>query len=42
MFISWKKYVPEQGQLLRSQLERIVATQGLSKDVFELASKALV
>ncbi|MDB5457026.1 MAG: aminopeptidase [Caulobacter sp.] len=38
---SWRRYVPELGGLMRAQLERIVAQQGLSKNVLELAGKAL-
>jgi len=37
----WRRYRPELGALMRAQLERIVAVEGLSKNVFELASKAL-
>ncbi|QUD86118.1 aminopeptidase N [Phenylobacterium montanum] len=37
----WRRYRPELGALMRAQLERIVATEGLSKNVFELASRAL-
>ncbi|MDP1737120.1 MAG: aminopeptidase N [Caulobacter sp.] len=37
----WRRYKPELGALMKAQLERIVAVEGLSKNVFELASKAL-
>ena len=37
----WRRYRPELGALMREQLERIVAHPGLSKNVFELVSKAL-
>jgi aminopeptidase N len=37
----WRRYRPDLGALMRAQLERIVAVEGLSKNVFELASKAL-
>jgi len=37
----WRRYKPELGQLMRAQLERIVAQPNLSKNVLELASKAL-
>ncbi len=37
----WRRYRPELGALMKAQLERIVAVEGLSKNVFELASKAL-
>ncbi|MDP1632823.1 MAG: aminopeptidase N [Caulobacter sp.] len=37
----WRRYRPELGTLMKAQLERIVAVEGLSKNVFELASKAL-
>lgn len=38
---AWRRYRPELGALMKAQLERIVAVDGLSKNVFELASKAL-
>ncbi len=37
----WRRFGPERGALMRAELERIVATPGLSKDVFEQASKSL-
>jgi len=37
----WRRYKPELGALMRAELERIVAHEGLSKNVYELASKAL-
>ncbi|WP_374571670.1 aminopeptidase N [Phenylobacterium sp.] len=37
----WRRYTPELGELMKAELARIVATEGLSKNVFELASKAL-
>ena len=37
----WRRYRPDLGALMKAQLERIVAVDGLSKNVFELASKAL-
>ncbi|MDX9998650.1 MAG: aminopeptidase N [Phenylobacterium sp.] len=37
----WRRYKPEYGQLMKAELERIVQTEGLSKNVYELASKAL-
>jgi aminopeptidase N len=37
----WGRYAPELGALMREQLERITKSPGLSKNVFELASKAL-
>ena len=38
---SWRRYAPALGALMREQLQRIVDTPGLSKNVFELASRAL-
>ena len=32
---------PELGDLMKAQLERIVAVEGLSKNVYELATRAL-
>ena len=37
----WKRLTPALGQLMKAQLERIVAIEGLSKNVYELASRAL-
>ncbi|HXH54088.1 MAG TPA: aminopeptidase N [Sphingomicrobium sp.] len=37
----WRRFEPGRASLMRSELERIVATPGLSKDVFEQASKSL-
>ena len=38
----WRRFEPGRARLMRAELERIVATPGLSKDVFEQASKSLV
>ena len=38
----WRRLEPVRAALMRAELERIVATAGLSKDVFEQASKSLV
>jgi aminopeptidase N len=37
----WRRFDPARQDLMKAQLERIVATPGLSKDVFEQASKSL-
>jgi aminopeptidase N len=37
----WKRFVAPYSELMRAELERIVAAPGLSKDVFEQASKSL-
>ncbi|MEO5773418.1 MAG: aminopeptidase N [Sphingomicrobium sp.] len=37
----WKRFEPKRADLMRQELERIVATPGLSKDVFEQVSKSL-
>jgi len=37
----WRRYKPELGALMRAELERIAAVEGLSKNVFELVTKAL-
>ena len=36
----WRRFDERRQALMREQLERIVATPGLSKDVFEQASKS--
>jgi len=38
----WRRYDKSRQSLMRGQLERIVAEPGLSRDVFEIASKSLV
>ncbi|MFL6846164.1 MAG: aminopeptidase N [Allosphingosinicella sp.] len=38
----WRRFDPVRQDLMKAELERIVATPGLSKDVFEQASKSLV
>ncbi len=37
----WRRYGPELGAMMKTELERIVETPGLSKNVLELASLAL-
>ena len=37
----WRRFDEKRAALMRAELERIVATSGLSKDVFEQASKSL-
>ena len=37
----WRRYTPELGGLMKAQLKRISATEGLSKNVVELVEKAL-
>ena len=37
----WRRYRPDLGGLMRAELERIVSHEGLSKNVYELASRAL-
>ena len=37
----WRRFEPERAGLMRAELERIVRTPGLSKDVFEQASTSL-
>jgi len=40
-FGRWRRFEAKRGEMMRQALERIVATPGLSKDVFEQASKSL-
>ena len=40
-FGQWRRYEPARGELMRQALERIKATDGLSKDTFEIASRSL-
>ncbi len=37
----WRRFEPRRAELMRAELERIVGTPRLSKDVFEQASKSL-
>jgi aminopeptidase N len=37
----WRKYDEERQKMMRAQLERIVAAPGISRDVYEIASKSL-
>ncbi|MCR5878876.1 aminopeptidase N [Phenylobacterium sp. J367] len=37
----WRRYTPELGALMKAELERILKTEGLSKNVYELVSRAL-
>jgi aminopeptidase N len=37
----WRRYDPARQALMKAQLERIVAQEGLSKDVYEIASRSL-
>ena len=37
----WRRFDAERAKLMRAELARIVATPGLSKDLFEQASKSL-
>jgi aminopeptidase N len=38
---AWRRFKPELGSLMKAQLERIAAHPGLSKNVLELATRAL-
>ncbi|MGH6885665.1 MAG: DUF3458 domain-containing protein, partial [Geminicoccales bacterium] len=37
----WRRYDPARSERMRAQLERILAAPGLSRDVYEIASKSL-
>ena len=37
----WRRFVEQRAALMRAELERIAAAEGLSKDVYEQASKSL-
>jgi aminopeptidase N len=41
VFTTWRQYDAPRQAAMRSQLQRIVATDGISENVFEIASKAL-
>jgi aminopeptidase N len=38
---AWRRYTPALGALMQAQLQRIAATPGLSKNVLEMATRAL-
>lgn len=38
---SWRRYDPGRQALIKAQLERIMTTEAISKDVYEVASKSL-
>ena len=40
-FTRWKKYDEKRQGLMKAQLERIVKTEGLSENVYEIVSKSL-
>jgi aminopeptidase N len=40
-FGRWRRFEPKRAAMMKAALDRIVATPGLSKDVFEQASKSL-
>jgi aminopeptidase N len=40
-FGRWRRLEPNRSALMRQQLKRIVDTPGLSRDVYEQASKSL-
>ncbi|HDJ86423.1 MAG TPA: DUF3458 domain-containing protein, partial [Chromatiales bacterium] len=37
----WRRYEPRLGELMRAQLERVLAAPNLSRDTYEIASKSL-
>jgi aminopeptidase N len=37
----WRRFEPKRAAMMREALERIAATQGLSKDVYEQVTKSL-
>lgn len=42
IFSNWKKFDPLRAELLKAQMDRIVETPSLSKDVYEVISKSLL
>ena len=38
---SWRRYTPQLGALMKAELQRILVSPGLSKNVFELVSRSL-
>lgn len=42
VFCHWEKYAEPRRTLMQAQLKRVVETQGISRDVYEIASKSLI
>lgn len=40
-FTRWRRYDAGRQALMRAEIERVLATPGLSRDVYEIASKSL-
>jgi aminopeptidase N len=40
-FTRWRKYDSKRSELMKTQLERILAQNGLSPNTFEIVSKSL-
>jgi len=40
-FTRWRKFNPERQELIKAQLNKILAKEGLSSNVFEIASKCV-
>jgi aminopeptidase N len=38
---SWRRHAPARQNLMRHELERVMATPGLSKNTYEMVSKSL-
>jgi aminopeptidase N len=41
-FLYWKKLIPEQGELMKRQIEMIAATENISNDLNELMATSLM
>jgi len=39
--IRWRRYSPDRQTLMKTEIEKIIGTEGLSRDVYELAAKSL-
>jgi aminopeptidase N len=40
-FSQWRRYDEQRQELMKQQMERVLATPGLSRDVYEVLSKSL-
>ena len=40
-FGAWRRYEPSRSEQMKAALEKIKATDGLSKDTFEIAARSL-
>ncbi len=40
-FVHWKRFIPQQGKLMKTEIERMLGADGLSNDLYELLATSL-